>query len=472
MKILLTGVTGYIAQRLLPVLLQNGHQVVCCVRDASRFRNKYASQNVSVIECDFLQKETLHAIPSDIDIAYYLIHSMSSGAGDFERMEQVCAINFKESIERTQAKQVIYLSGIVNENELSKHLSSRKNVEDILSGARFALTTLRAGIIVGSGSASFEIIRVLVEIIPVMITPKWLTTKCQPIAIRNVVEFLCRVIDNTETYNKSYDIGGTEILSYKEMLLRFAKIRGLKRRIFTTSAITPKISSYWLFIVTETSFSLAKNLVNSMKIEVICKPNNLASQLGISLIGYDQSIMLAFDKIEQTLVMSSWEEIQGSQIFKAGNSQYIEVPANGCFKDRRSIQLSNSEGSLDKIWAIGGDTGWYYGNWLWQIRGFFDQLLGGVGLNRGRKNNTEITSGEALDFWRVLIANKEEKRLLLFAEMKLPGEAWLEFKIDENNILTQTATFRPLGLWGRIYWVFLFPFHLFIFNGMLRSIAK
>ena len=472
MKILLTGVTGYIAKRLLPVLLQNGHQVVCCVRDKNRFnKQNYNTENISVIEADFLEKESLQNIPNDIDVAYYLIHSMSTQTGDFETMEQKCADNFKQRIQETRAKQVIYLSGIVNETELSKHLTSRKNVEDILAGSTFALTTLRAGIIVGSGSASFEIIRDLVEKLPVMITPRWLKTKCQPIAIRNVVEYLIGVIGNTETYNKSYDIGGPDILTYKEMLLHFAKIRGLKRRIVVVPVMTPKISSYWLYFVTATSFSLAKNLVNSMKIEVICKPNNLASLIGLSLIDYDTSIKLAFDKIEQNQVLSSWKDAQTSEIFKKGMSHYIEVPVNGCYKDIRTIKIKNSQNTLDKIWAIGGKTGWYYANWLWEIRGFLDQLAGGVGLRRGRRSETEISTGDAIDFWRVLLASKEEKRLLLYAEMKLPGEAWLEFSII-NDTVSQTATFRPLGLWGRLYWYSLLPFHAFIFKGMLRNISS
>ena len=380
-------------------------------------------------------------------------------------------LTFKNRIEQTNAKQVIYLSGISNADELSKHLSSRKNVETVLSYGNFALTTLKAGIIVGSGSASFEIIRDLVEKLPFMITPRWLKTKCQPIAIRNVVEFLIGVIGKTETYNSSFDIGGPDVLSYKEMLLRFAKIRGLKRRIVIVPVMTPKISSYWLYFVTATSYALAKNLVNSMKIEVTCKPNNLAKLLGIQLIDYDTSIKLAFDKIEQNQVLSSWKDAQTSDIFSKGFSKFIEVPSNGCFKDIRIIKVEDSIVSLNKIWAIGGKTGWYYGNWLWEIRGFLDQIIGGVGMRRGRKSETEISTGDALDFWRVLLANKNEKRLLLFAEMKLPGEAWLEFKIDENQILTQTATFRPLGLSGRLYWYAVLPFHGFIFKGMIKKIA-
>ncbi|MDI1355171.1 MAG: SDR family oxidoreductase [bacterium] len=472
MKVLLTGVTGYIAQRLLPVLLEDGHEVICCVRDKNRFNKKnYSTANLSLIEADFLNKESLQQIPKDIDVAYYLIHSMSTESGHFENMEELCATNFKNRIEQTTTKQVVYLSGISNADELSKHLSSRKNVETVLSGSTFALTTLKAGIIVGSGSASFEIIRDLVEKLPFMIAPRWLKTKCQPIAIRNVVEFLIGVIGKTETYNNSYDIGGPDVLSYKEMLLRFAKIRGLQRRIVSVPVMTPKISSYWLYFVTATSYALAKNLVNSMKIEVICKPNNLAMLLGIKRIDYDTAIKLAFDKIEQNQVLSSWKDAQTSKLFNEGLTKFIEVPVNGCFKDIRSLKLTNSDVSLRKIWSIGGKTGWYYGHWLWEIRGFLDQVIGGVGMRRGRKSETEVFSGDAVDFWRVLLADKQEKRLLLYAEMKLPGEAWLEFKIDKNNILTQTATFRPLGLLGRLYWYSVLPFHGLIFKGMINKLA-
>jgi hypothetical protein len=305
-----------------------------------------------------------------------------------------------------------------------------------------------------------------------MIAPRWLQTKCQPIAIRNVIEFLVGVIGNAETYNKSYDIGGPDILSYKQMLLSFAVIRGLKRRIIVVPVMTPKISSYWLYFVTATSFALAKNLVNSMKVEVICSPNNLASMIGISIIDYDTSIKLAFDKIEQNQVLSSWKDAQTSDLLQKGISQFIEIPVNGCFQDVRISEVENSQTALSKIWSIGGKTGWYYGNWLWELRGFLDRLVGGVGIRRGRKSVTEIAAGDALDFWRVLYADRDERRLLLYAEMKLPGEAWLEFKIDETNILTQTATFRPLGLPGRLYWYAALPLHFFIFKGMIKKISS
>jgi uncharacterized protein YbjT (DUF2867 family) len=472
MRILLTGATGYIAQRLLPVLLRSGHEVVCCVRDGKRFNSeKYNSQSLSVIEVDFLKPETLKNIPSDIDAAYYLIHSMSTSTGDFEKMEEISAVSFRDCIQKTKAGQVIYLSGIVNEEILSKHLTSRKHVEEILASGSYALTTLRAGIIIGSGSASFEIIRDLVEKLPVMIAPRWLNTITQPVAVRNVIEFLSGVLLNQKTFDNSYDIGGPDILTYKQMLLRFASVRGLKRWIGIVPVMTPKLSSYWLYFITSTSYSLAQNLVDSMKVEVVCKENNLKEILGIIPVSYEDAIREAFEKIEMNEVPSSWKDALTSNTLNEGIARYAEVPVHGCFLDYRNLKIKYSEKALLKIWSIGGKNGWYYGDWLWGIRGFIDKLFGGVGLRRGRKNQTEISPGDALDFWRVLIADKQEKRLLLFAEMKLPGEAWLEFRIDNNNILHQTATFRPLGLWGRLYWYSVLPFHGFIFRGMIKNIG-
>ena len=472
MKILLTGATGYIGQRLLPVLLENNHEVICCVRDKKRFNpNKFNSQNLHVVEVDYLNKESLSNIPRDIDAAYYLIHSMSTSTGDFENLEKTSAINFVEGLKRTNVRQVIYLSGIVNEETLSKHLSSRKKVEEILSSGTYAITTLRAGIIVGSGSASFEIIRDLVEKLPVMIAPRWLHTMAQPIAIRNVIEYLYRVLNNSETFNKDYDIGGPEVLDYKQMLLKFAKVRGLRRRIMVVPVMTPKLSSYWLYFITSTSYPLAVNLVNSMKVKVVCRENNLQGLLGIRLIDYEQSIRMAFDRIEQNEVISSWKDALTSQTLFDGISRHVEVPTNGCFIDSRSEKIDNPENTLNNIWSIGGAKGWYYGDWLWGLRGFLDKLAGGVGLRRGRKNQTEIYTGDTLDFWRVLLASREEKRLLLYAEMKLPGEAWLEFRIENGNLLRQTATFRPLGILGRLYWYSMLPFHGFIFKGMIKNIA-
>jgi len=472
MRILLTGATGYIGKRLLTVLVSKGHHVICCVRDKTRFSVRESLRpHIDIIEVDFLKEETLNKVPEDIDAAYYLIHSMSGSQKAFDKLEAISASNFVSRINKTQVKQVIYLSGIVNEKNLSKHLQSRKQVEYILKKGTYNLTTLRAGIIVGSGSASFEIIRDLVEKLPIMVTPKWLNTKSQPIAIRDVINFLTGVLLNKQTYKHSYDIGGPDILTYKQMLLLFAKVRGLKRRIIIVPVMTPKLSSYWLYFVTATSYHLAVNLVNSMKIEVICTPNNLSEILGINPLSYEDAIKNAFNKIEQNEIASSWKDALASGVLDADLSDLIKVPSHGCLTDSRVADVSDVDKTIEKIWGIGGEHGWYKGNWLWEIRGFIDKLFGGVGLRRGRTSNDKLVPGDALDFWRVLLADKKNNRLLLYAEMKLPGEAWLEFKISENK-LYQTATFRPKGLFGRIYWYSILPLHNYIFNGMIKNIVS
>jgi uncharacterized protein YbjT (DUF2867 family) len=470
MKILLTGASGYIGKRLLPVLVADGHHVVCCVRDENRFFvPESLKPHITVLEMDLQDAASLTKMPADIDAAYYLVHSMSS-SDNYAELEQRCAVNFRNALAQTQAKQVIYLSGIINESTLSKHLLSRKNVEMELGKGQYHLTTLRAGIIVGSGSASFEIMRDLVEKLPVMIAPKWLKTKCQPIGIADVLQFLRKVLLNPQTYDKSFDIGGPDVLSYKEMLLIFAEVRGLKRYIFTVPVMTPKLSSYWLYFVTATSFKLATALVASMNVEIICRDNSLSQLLGIKPIDYRESLRRAFRKIESDEVISSWKDASISSEFKVKISDFIEVPTYGCFKDIRTAPLENREATLQKIWSIGGETGWYYGNWLWQIRGALDKLFGGVGLRRGRTSPKTLHAGDALDFWRVLYADREEGRLLLYAEMKLPGEAWLEFKIEGNRLI-QTATFRPLGVFGRLYWYLVLPFHGLIFQGLLNKLS-
>ena len=472
MKILLTGATGYIGRRLLPVLIEGGHEVVCMVRDKNRFDLKpYKSGNVSAVEGDLTQPDTLGNLPNDIDAAYYLVHSMSMSGGDFSKTEKESAQNFAKYVDTTRSSQVIYLGGITNEEQLSKHLSSRKAVEDELRKSKVPVTALRAGIIVGSGSASFEIIRDLVEKLPVMIAPKWLETKCQPISIRNVIEMLAGVLQQEFTYNKHFDIYGPDTLTYKQMLLQFAEVRKLKRRIWSVPFMSPKLSSYWLYFVTSTSYPLAKNLVDSMKVDVIAKKNELPEKLGINLIPYKEAIKIAFDKIEQNMVLSTWYDTVSTNIFEKGLSKHIEVPQFGIFTDKQSQKTKDPSKALERIFAIGGKNGWYYANWLWGFRGFFDKLFGGVGLRRGRRNPADLSPGDTLDFWRVIYSNKEEKRLLLYAEMKLPGEAWLEFKIDKDACVKQTATFRPLGLWGRLYWMSMLPFHYFIFRGMLSKIA-
>lgn len=471
MKILLTGTTGYIAKRLALQLLEYNHELVCCVRDMERIPDEIEEHpRCKFIKVDFLKPESVE-IPSDIEAAYYLIHSMSNSKNDFEKLERQCSQNFKELVNKTECNQVIYLSGIVNDDSLSKHLKSRLQVENTLKSNDYALTTFRAGIIVGSGSASFEIIRDIVEKLPVMITPKWLNTKTQPIGVRDVLTYLSNALGNKKLFDKSYDIFGPEILTYKEMLLQFAEVRGLKRYILTLPVLTPKLSSYWLYFVTSTSFQLASALVDSMKVEVIGKPSDINSHIDIDPMSYKTAVNLAFQKIQQNEVVSSWKDAVSSGVFNDQLSKHIELPHYGCFKDVRFREVTDEEFTLNQIWKIGGRNGWYRFNRLWKIRGYVDKLFGGVGLRRGRTHDTYLEPGDPLDFWRVLFADKNEKRLLLFAEMKLPGEAWLEFKIVKNK-LYQRAVFRPKGVWGRLYWYSVLPFHAFVFNGMIDALVK
>ncbi len=471
MNVLLTGANGYIGKRLMIQLIEQGHHLYCCVRDKNRF-NPPASvrKNITVLEIDLTEIDSLDAIPNEIDAAYYLVHSMS-GSSDYQALELKCAIHFRTRMEKTKVKHVIYLSGMTNNTKLSKHLKSRKNVEDELTKGDYNFTCLRAGIIVGSGSASFEIIRDLVEKLPVMITPKWLLTKCQPIGVSDVLSILSKSLLNEKVFNQNFDIGSPDILSYKEMLLQFAEVRGLKRKIWTVPVMTPRLSSYWLYFVTSTSYKLATSLVDSMKIEVICRDNRINKLLNLEPISYKSAIKRAFDRIQENNIVSSWKDSYVSSGIDFDIGDFILVPEYGTLNDCRKLPVKNKKLTIDRIWKLGGDNGWYYGNWLWKIRGYLDKLAGGVGLRRGRTNPKTLNPGDALDFWRVLYANREEGRLLLFAEMKLPGEAWLEFKI-ENSLLVQTATFRPKGLAGRIYWFIVYPFHGFIFNGLLKKLTN
>jgi uncharacterized protein YbjT (DUF2867 family) len=473
MKILVTGATGYIGKRLIPLLVRDEHHVVCAVRDKLRADKSYAEDNlIDVVEADFLKPETLSSIPEDIDVAFYLLHSMSNSSTDFESLEEQCAVNFRNHLEKTKVRQVIYLSGITNDDVLSKHLQSRKNVEEKLQTDHYALTIFKAGIIVGSGSSSFEIIRDLVEKLPFMIAPKWLNTKTQPLAVRDVLSFLHHSIGRIDLFNKSFDVFGPEVLTYKQMLLQFAAVRGLKRYILTVPIMTPKLSSYWLYFVTSTSYKLASSLVASMGVQIIGKPSNINDLLDVQPMSYKEAVKLAFEKIEQNSIVSSWKDSMVSS-GRLGNNlhKYINVPKFGCFRDYKELPVINTEKTLDKIWSIGGTTGWYYGTILWKIRGYIDKLFGGIGLRRGRTSQTNLEAGDALDFWRVIFANKEQQKLLLYAEMRLPGEAWLEFKI-EDGLLKQTATFRPRGIWGRLYWYSVLPFHGFIFSGMIHKLVE
>ncbi len=476
MKILLTGSTGYIGKRLLQQLHEEGHEVICLVRSLERLMTSEQSMDgIQGIEADLLKPVPSALYTLDIDVAFYLIHSMSTSITEFMNEEALSAGNFAEFIKHTNCQQIIYLSGISNSKKLSRHLQSRRNVEDILRKSEKHVTVLRAGIIVGSGSASFEIIRDLMEKMPVIVAPTWVKTLCQPIAVGNVPKYLLGCMLNPATYDQTFDIGGAEILSYKQMMLQYAEARGLKRHIYVVPFISPRISSYWLYFVTSTSYYLAVNLVDSMKVEVVCKDTRLKDILGITPLTYKEACKRALERINLDTVQSSWTD--AVSIKNPGHLfQRLEVPTFGVMIDRRILRIEGDpQRILNKVFSIGGDTGWYYADWIWQVRGMIDKLAGGVGLRRGRRSVSDLNPGDSLDFWRVLIADRDEMRLLMFAEMKVPGEAWLEFRIVEKTdgyYLYQTATFMPHGLSGRLYWYLLLPIHLVMFKEMIKALVK
>ena len=474
MHILLTGANGYIGMRLLPTLLESGHRVTGVVRAVERFPVRqferfFESGQLALLEGDFSRE--LPEVPEGIDAAYYLLHSMGAGA-DFHRLEEECALSFAGWI---KAKQVIYLSGLVPEGALSPHLESREAVNRILREGSVPVTTLRASIIVGSGSASFEIIRDLAEKLPFMITPKWTSTRCQPIAIRNVVGYLTGVLGLEEAIGGEYDIGGPDVLSYRDLLLLYAEARGLKRVIIPVPFLTPGLSARWLYLVTASSYPLAQSLVQSLVNETICRDQRLQEMIPQPLLSYDEAIEKAFMRIAQNRVPSSWYDSLASGKLAPAFLKSVQVPAHGVLFDSQEVPRSGErEGVIDAVWSLGGQNGWPSMNWAWRLRGMMDRLSGGTGLRRGRRHPLELNAGDALDFWRVVLADRESDsesaRLILAAEMKMPGEAWLQFEVT-GDTLKQTATFRPRGLLGRAYWYAVLPLHWILFPRMARRLA-
>lgn len=475
-KILITGSNGFVGKRLIIDLLSQGHQIyaLCRIKGAKVFAED--KPNLHYIWGDLRNSETLKQIPDDIQAAYYLVHSMSEIVGNLIDTEMEVVEQFLKGVKNSQIKQIIYLGGIINdEKKLSPHLKSRLLVENALKQSGIPYTVLRASIIIGAGSASFEIIRDLCEKLPIMIAPKWVNSLCQPIAIGDVLFYLSSVLLNQKCMNKTFDIGGPEAITFKEVMLRYAKFRNLKRWIINVPVLTPRLSSYWLVFITSVRYSLCCYLVESMKTSTVVQSNEIQKIIPHICLTYHKSLELAFQMISQNEVISSWMdswEIQGTN---PNIENYIQVPDEGCLKDERRIMVKDSKAAaIERIWRIGGSTGYYGLNWAWHLRGFFDQMIGGIGLNRGRRHPFEIQVGDSIDFWRVILADKDTGHLILYAGMKVPGEAWLQFKFEQKNnelFLVQTATFRPKGILGRLYWYALAPFHFFIFQKMAKALA-
>jgi uncharacterized protein YbjT (DUF2867 family) len=478
-QVLVTGGNGYIGLRLIQALLESGHSVTAAVRDRRRFPAGNFGEcpgQLRVVEADFLDPATLRSLPEKMDAAYYLIHSMGSG-GDFARKEEQCAENFAGAARRLGFGRIIYLGGLATDKgPLSEHLSSRRRVEEILRLSEVPLTVLRASIIVGSGSASFEIIRDLAEKLPVLVTPRWVHTQCQPIAIRNVLGYLTGVLEHPESASGVYDIGGPEVMSYLDLIKGYCEVRGLRRLFLPTRLLSPRLSSGWLCLLTSTSFPLARSLVDSLTHETVCQNTRIREMIPLELLSYGEAVERALARIAQNHVPSSWIDSLAAGTLSPRLFDAIKVPEHGVLKDSQLVPLAAPRDEVvDRIWALGGGGGWPTMNWAWRLRGTLDKFFGGIGIRRGRRHPDELRAGDALDFWRVLLADRQKGRLILYAEMKLPGEAWLEFAVEDlpegGGVLRQTATFRPQGLLGRLYWLAVLPFHGLLFPRMANKLA-
>ena len=467
MKVLLTGSTGYIGRRLKQILLNDENiELKLLVRNKKSVSS--LNENAQIIEGDTFNKESLKKALKDVEVAYYLIHSLSNE--NYKDLDKISAQNFLDVAAQCGVKRIIYLGGLgVKDENTSEHLLSRIETGEILSSNKNVQTIwFRAGVIIGSGSASFEIIRNLTEKLPIMTTPKWVNTKAQPIAVSDVLSYLHNGLYLEKRENLIVDIG-SEQLSYKNMMLKTAKVLGLKRILITLPFMSINLSSYWLNLFTPVPFTVAKALIEGLKSEVIIQNDHAKKYFpNITPISYEQAVKNAIKEIEENQVISRWND-KGDGVWEKNAQNEI---SKAVFIDRKEVDISNIEASkvYQSFIGIGGVNGWFDFDFLWELRGIIDKLIGGVGLKRGRRSQCDLRISDCLDFWKVVDLQKDE-RLLLYAQMKVPGEAWLEFKIKDNKLI-QSAYFYPKGVFGRLYWYALVPLHYFVFNNMIKSIIK
>ena len=467
MKVLLTGSTGYIGRRLKQELLNDENiELKLLVRNKKSISS--LNENAQIIEGDTFNKESLKEALKDVEVAYYLIHSLSNE--NYKDLDKISAQNFLDVAALCGVKRIIYLGGLgVKDENTSEHLLSRIETGEILSSNKNVQTIwLRAGVIIGSGSASFEIIRNLTEKLPIMTTPKWVNTKAQPIAVTDVLSYLHKSLYLDVKENLIVDIG-SEQLSYKNMMLKTAKVLGLKRILITLPFMSINLSSYWLNLFTPVPYAVAKALVEGLKSEVIIQNDHAKKYFpNIIPISYEDAVANAIKEIEENQVLSRWND-KSDDVWEKNSQNNI---SKAIFIDRKEEDISNLNPSkvYQSFIGIGGDNGWFDFDFLWELRGIIDKLIGGVGLKRGRRSQCDLRISDCLDFWKVVDLKKDE-RLLLYAQMKLPGEAWLEFKIKDNKLI-QSAYFYPKGVLGRLYWYALIPLHYFVFNNMIKSIIQ
>lgn len=439
-----------------------------------------------VVRGDVLDPASLAPALSGVEVAYYLVHSMTAGEEGFADRDRRAARNFADAARAAGVRRILYLGGLgAEEGPLSPHLQSRHEVGEILRSSEIPVTEFRAAVVVGSGSLSFEMIRHLTERLPVMICPKWVMSRCQPIAVRDVLSYLAAAVDEPRSAGRVFEIGGADVLTYRDMMLAYAEARGLKRRLISVPVLTPRLSSYWVDLVTPIPAALARPLIEGLKNDVVCRSSEADEVFDLRPIGYAEAVRLALGRIEQGDVETIWSGSHSS--LEAARAEPQAVPLQptlptlemreGMILETRRTEVEAAPQTVYLVFSVlGGERGWYYAGWAWRLRGFFDRLAGGIGMRRGRRNPETLRPGDALDFWRV--EEVAEGRLLrLRAEMKVPGKAWLQFEVaptagGEASILTQTAFFEPKGLLGLLYWMLLYPIHRLIFSGLIREIRK
>ncbi len=476
-RCLVTGVTGYIGGRLVPELVKEGYKVRVLSRDSDRLQGRPWIDEVEVVEADVLEPETLPAALENIDVAYYLIHSMSGkGSSDFHQKDINAAKNFGAAAKQQNVERIIYLGGLGDpDDQLSEHLASRQQTGSILRESGVPVTEFRAAIVVGSGSKSFEMIRYLTDRLPIMICPSWVYSKVQPIAIRNVLQYLVSAIETPETKNEIIEIGGSSVITYADMMKIYAQVNGLRRILIPVPVLSPTLSSHWVHWMTPIPSSLARPLIEGLKNDVIVQSDK-AKQLfpNIKPFSYKRAVELAMVRIDTYNIETTWND---ALISSKGDEKPVTLETKeGLNIERRVREVSASTDQVFNTFSsLGGKKGWPAFQWAWKLRGIMDRMVGGVGFRRGRRHPTNLRVGDALDFWRVE-AIKQNELLRLRAEMKVPGKAWLEFqaiRLDEHKTkLVQTAYFAPKGLFGLMYWYGLYPLHSLIFSRMIDALAR
>lgn len=468
-----TGATGYVGGRLVGALLERGYSVRCFTRSRAKIESRpfAGDARVTIVEGRLLAEDELAAQMRGCRVAYYLVHSMQTVGKAYRDHDRRLAETFGRAARRAGVARIIYLGGLGETGpDLSEHLSSRREVETYLAAAGVPVTTFRAAMIIGSGSASFEILRYLVERLPAMVTPRWVETDCQPIAIRNVLHYLAACVEVPETTGMTLDIGGPDTLSYRALIQLTAQARGLpRRRIWSLPLLTPRLSARWIHLVTPLDAHIARPLTEGLRNRVVCRDTRAQSLMPQPLLTVQEAIEAALEKWQRGDVMTAWSDagpMPGDPDWSGGT----------VFVDERSIEVAAPASKVfQEVERIGGDHGYYAANFLWRIRGWLDRLAGGPGLRRGRRDPQHLAFGEAVDFWRVAHVVRDQ-RIELRAEMKLPGVATLEFRTermdDGRTRLFQTARFRPRGLFGLLYWYGVAPLHRFVFPSMIRGIAR